>query len=75
VATEERVVFPPGTAFRVLAVADAEGDHPQQVLMQEMAGAAADQEIASMRPSVLSQLERAAANLRVLPSVPVPVEA
>ncbi|GLY46615.1 hypothetical protein Lesp01_02710 [Lentzea sp. NBRC 102530] len=67
VSTEERVVFAPGTPFRVLAVADAEGDHPQQVLLQEMAGAAADQEIAGMRPSVLSQLERAAANLRVLP--------
>lgn len=67
VATEERVVFPPGTPFRVLAVAEAEGDHPQQVLLQEIAGAAADQEIAGMRPSVLSQLERAAANLRVLP--------
>ncbi|SER58977.1 hypothetical protein SAMN05216188_1139 [Lentzea xinjiangensis] len=67
VATEERVLFPPGTPFRVLAVAEAEGDHPQQVLLQEMAGAAADQEIAALRPSVLSQLERAAANLRVLP--------
>ncbi|WP_434445847.1 hypothetical protein [Lentzea sp. E54] len=67
VATEERVVFPPGTPFRVLAVAEAEGDHPQQVLLQEIAGAAADQEIAGLRPSVLSQLERAAANLRVLP--------
>lgn len=75
VATEERVVFPPGTAFRVLAVAEAEGDHPQQVLLQEMAGAAADQEIAGLRPSVLSQLERAAANLRVLPTVQVTVEA
>ncbi|MBM7863247.1 hypothetical protein [Lentzea nigeriaca] len=75
VATEERVVFPPGTAFRVLAVAEAEGDHPQQVLLQEMAGAAADQEIASLRPSVLSQLERAAANLRVLPVHQVSVEA
>lgn len=67
VATEERVVFPPGTPFRVLAVAEAEGDHPQQVLLQEIAGPAADLEIAGMRPSVLSQLERAAANLRVLP--------
>lgn len=67
IATEERVVFPPGTAFRVLAVADAEGDHPQQVLLQEMAGPSADQEIAGLRPSVLSQLERAAANLRLLP--------
>jgi hypothetical protein len=67
VATEERVIFAPGTPFRVLAVAEAEGDHPQQVLLQEMAGAAADQEIAGLRPSVLSQLERAAANLRVLP--------
>ncbi|SEQ91441.1 hypothetical protein SAMN04488000_10576 [Lentzea albida] len=67
VATEERVLFAPGTPFRVLAVADAEGDHPQQVLLQEMAGPAADQEIAGLRPSVLSQLERAAANLRVLP--------
>ncbi|MFS8099595.1 hypothetical protein LFM09_20945 [Lentzea alba] len=75
VATEERVVFPPGTAFRVLAVAEAEGDHPQQVLLQEMAGPAADQEIAALRPSVLSQLERAAANLRVLPSHQVPVQA
>ncbi|MFD4671413.1 hypothetical protein ACFWNN_16880 [Lentzea sp. NPDC058450] len=67
VSTEERVVFAPGTPFRVLAVADAEGDHPQQVLLQEMAGPMADQEIAGLRPSVLSQLERAAANLRVLP--------
>ncbi|WP_242642244.1 hypothetical protein [Lentzea alba] len=67
VATEERVIFAPGTPFRVLAVAEAEGDHPQQVLLQEMAGPAADQEIAGMRPSVLSKLERAAANLRVLP--------
>ncbi|WP_394617886.1 hypothetical protein JNUCC0626_01955 [Lentzea sp. JNUCC 0626] len=67
VSTEERVVFAPGTPFRVLAVADAEGDHPQQVLLQEMAGTAADQEIAGMRPSVLAQLERAGANLRVLP--------
>jgi hypothetical protein len=67
VATEERVIFAPGTPFRVLAVAEAEGDHPQQVLLQEMAGPAADQEIAGLRPSVLSQLERAAANLRVLP--------
>jgi len=75
VATEERVIFPPGTAFRVLAVAEAEGDQPQQVMLQEMAGAAADQEIAAMRPSVLSQLERAAANLRVLPSHQLTVEA
>jgi hypothetical protein len=75
VATEERVLFPPGTAFRVLAVAEAEGDHPQQVLLQEMAGPAADQEIAGLRPSVLSQLERAAANLRVLPTSEVPVQA
>ncbi|SDP94941.1 hypothetical protein [Lentzea jiangxiensis] len=76
VATEERVVFAPGTPFRVLAVAEAEGDHPQQVLLQEVAGAAAEQEIAGMRPSVLSQLERAAANLRVLPvSHQVTVEA
>ncbi|WP_329790547.1 hypothetical protein V1227_01280 [Lentzea sp. DG1S-22] len=76
VATEERVVFAPGTPFRVLAVAAAEGDHPQQVLLQEVAGAAAEQEIAGMRPSVLSQLERAAANLRVLPvSHQVTVEA
>ncbi|MFI6095515.1 hypothetical protein ACIA8G_08185 [Lentzea sp. NPDC051213] len=75
VATEERVVFPPGTAFRVLAVAEAEGEHPQQVLMQEIAGAAADQEIAAMRPSVLSQLERAGANLRVLPAIQVSVQA
>ncbi|WP_439659750.1 hypothetical protein ACSHWB_46525 [Lentzea sp. HUAS TT2] len=67
VSTEERVVFAPGTPFRVLAVAEAEGDHPQQVLLQEMAGPSADLEIAGMRPSVLSQLERAAANLRVLP--------
>ncbi|HEX7304097.1 hypothetical protein [Lentzea sp.] len=75
-STEERVLFPPGTPFRVLAVAEAEGDHPQQVLLQEMAGALADQEIAGMRPSVLSQLERAAANLRVLPvSHQVTVEA
>ncbi|WP_179953710.1 hypothetical protein [Lentzea guizhouensis] len=75
VATEERVVFPPGTGFRVLAVAEAEGDHPMQVLLQEMAGPAAEQEIANTRPSVLSQLERAAANLRVLPSVPIAVQA
>ncbi|SDF83066.1 hypothetical protein SAMN05216553_103481 [Lentzea fradiae] len=75
-ATEERVLFTPGTPFRVLAVAEAEGDHPQQVLLQEMAGPLADQEIAGMRPSVLSQLERAAANLRVLPvSHKVAVEA
>jgi hypothetical protein len=67
VATEERVIFAPGTPFRVLAVAEAEGDHPQQVLLQEISGPAAEQEIAGMRPSVLSQLERAAANLRVLP--------
>ncbi|MGW6446401.1 hypothetical protein [Lentzea sp. NPDC055074] len=67
VATEERVLFAPGTPFRVLAVAEAEGDHPQQVLLQEMAGPASDDEIARLRPSVLSQLERAAANLRVLP--------
>ncbi|MCP2244924.1 hypothetical protein [Lentzea aerocolonigenes] len=67
VATEERVIFAPGTPFRVLAVAEAEGDHPQQVLLQEMAGPVADLEIAGLRPSVLSQLERAAANLRVLP--------
>ncbi|MEU7479764.1 hypothetical protein AB0A63_27495 [Lentzea sp. NPDC042327] len=70
VATEERVVFPPGTTFRVLAVSEAEGEHPMQVLLQEVAGPAADQEIANLRPSVLSRLERAAANLRVLPSVP-----
>ncbi|MFD5825649.1 hypothetical protein [Lentzea sp. NPDC060358] len=76
VTTEERVLFPPGTPFRVLAVAEAEGDHPQQVLLQEMAGALADQEVAALRPSVLSQLERAAANLRVLPvSHQVTVEA
>ncbi|SFR29666.1 hypothetical protein SAMN04488564_120139 [Lentzea waywayandensis] len=67
VSTEERVLFAPGTPFRVLAVAEAEGDHPQQVLLQEISGPAAEQEIAGMRPSVLSQLERAAANLRVLP--------
>lgn len=75
VATEERVVFPPGTAFRVLAVVEPEGEHPMQVMLQEMAGAAADQEIAQLRPSVLSQLERAAANLRVLPFHQVSVQA
>ena len=75
VATEERVVFPPGTPFRVLAVVEAEGDHPMQVMLQEMAGPAADQEITQLRPSVLSQLERAAANLRVLPSHEVSVQA
>ncbi len=75
VATEERVVFPPGTGFRVLAVAEAEGEHPMQVLLQEVAGPAAEREVANLRPSVLSQLERAAANLRVLPSVPVAVQA
>lgn len=67
IATQERVIFPPGTAFRVLAVIEQEDDQPMQVMLQELAGPQADQEIAAMRPSVLSQLERAGSALRAIP--------
>jgi hypothetical protein len=74
VTTQERVLFPPGTAFRVLAVAEPEDAAPMQVMLQELAGPEADQEIAQLRPSVLSQLERAATALRAAP-LTQPVEA
>ncbi|WP_285753478.1 hypothetical protein [Lentzea sp. NBRC 105346] len=66
ISTQERVIFPPGTAFRVLAVVEAEDDQPMQVMLQEVAS---DQDA-----RVLSQLERAASALRALPRIQ-PVEA
>ncbi|MEJ2852691.1 MULTISPECIES: hypothetical protein [unclassified Saccharothrix] len=56
---QERVVFPPGTTFKVLAVAEAEESAPMQVMLQEVAGRHQE-----MPPGVLGSLERAAVALR-----------
>ncbi|MBP2336932.1 hypothetical protein JOF41_003110 [Saccharothrix coeruleofusca] len=56
---QERVVFPPGTTFKVLAVVEAEEGAPMQVMLQEVAGPRAD-----LPAGVLGTLERAAVTLR-----------
>ncbi|MFI9814546.1 hypothetical protein [Saccharothrix variisporea] len=56
---QERVVFPPGTTFKVLAVAEAEESAPMQVMLQEVAGRHHE-----LPPGVLGSLERAAVALR-----------
>ncbi|GAA3464634.1 hypothetical protein ACFFSW_28775 [Saccharothrix longispora] len=56
---QERVVFAPGTAFKVLAVAEAEESAPMQVMLQEVVGK--HHELPS---GVLGALERAAVALR-----------
>ncbi|MGM1062398.1 hypothetical protein [Saccharothrix sp. Mg75] len=56
---QERVVFPPGTAFKVLAVAEAEESAPMQVMLQEVVGRHHE-----LPPGVLGALERAAVALR-----------
>ncbi|MEU5695075.1 hypothetical protein [Actinosynnema sp. NPDC020468] len=56
---QERVVFAPGTAFKVLAVVEQEESAPMQVMLQEVAGR--HQELPS---GVLGGLERAAMALR-----------
>ncbi|MEU7528266.1 hypothetical protein AB0A74_21230 [Saccharothrix sp. NPDC042600] len=56
---QERVVFPPGTTFKVLAVAEAEESAPMQVMLQEVAGRHHE-----LPPGVLGSLDRAAVALR-----------
>ncbi|MFI9007560.1 hypothetical protein ACIGNX_10055 [Actinosynnema sp. NPDC053489] len=56
---QERVVFPPGTAFKVLAVVEAEESAPMQVMAQEVVGRHHE-----LPPGVLGSLERAAVALR-----------
>jgi len=58
---QERVVFPPGTAFKVLAVAEPEETAPMQVMLQEVVGRHHE-----LPPGVLGNLERAAVALRDL---------
>lgn len=62
----ERVLFPPATAFKVLAVSESDGSAPTQVLLQEAGDARGERQLAQLRPSVLTQLERAAVALRSL---------
>ncbi|MEO6083454.1 MAG: hypothetical protein ABIQ18_10145 [Umezawaea sp.] len=62
----ERVLFAPATAFKVLAVAESDGSAPTQVLLQEVADSRTERQLAQMRPGVLTQLERAAVALRSL---------
>ncbi|MFJ6673764.1 hypothetical protein ACIQMJ_21875 [Actinosynnema sp. NPDC091369] len=56
---QERVVFAPGTAFKVLAVVEAEESAPMQVMAQEVVGRHHE-----LPPGVLGSLERAAVALR-----------
>ncbi|MEU6156125.1 hypothetical protein ABZ816_39750 [Actinosynnema sp. NPDC047251] len=56
---QERVVFPPGTAFKVLAVVEAEESAPMQVMVQEVVGRHHE-----LPQGVLGSLERAAVALR-----------
>lgn len=56
---QERVVFAPGTAFKVLAVVEAEESAPMQVMAQEVVGRHHE-----LPPGVLGALERAAVALR-----------
>ncbi|MEU4746244.1 hypothetical protein AB0G02_38085, partial [Actinosynnema sp. NPDC023658] len=56
---QERVLFPPGTAFKVLAVVEAEDSAPMQVMAQEVVGRHHE-----LPPGVLGSLERAAVALR-----------
>ncbi|MFT7834674.1 hypothetical protein Q5530_00810 [Saccharothrix sp. BKS2] len=56
---QERVVFPPGTAFKVLAVVEAEESAAMQVMAQEVVGRHHE-----LPPGVLGTLERAAMALR-----------
>jgi hypothetical protein len=62
----ERVLFAPATAFKVLAVAESDGSAPTQVLLQEVGDSRTERQLAQMRPGVLTQLERAAVALRSL---------
>ena len=62
----ERVLFAPATAFKVLAVSESDGSAPTQVLLQEVADSRTERQLAQMRPGVLTQLERAAVALRSL---------
>ncbi|WP_433273468.1 hypothetical protein ACQPZF_19145 [Actinosynnema sp. CS-041913] len=58
---QERVVFAPGTSFKVLAVAEPEESAPMQVMLQEVVGRHHE-----LPPGVLGSLERAAVALRNL---------
>ncbi|WP_170191886.1 hypothetical protein [Saccharothrix syringae] len=58
-AVQERVVFAPGSAFKVLAVVEAEESAPMQVMAQEVVGRHHE-----LPPGVLGTLERAAVALR-----------
>jgi hypothetical protein len=62
----ERVLFAPGAAFKVLAVAESDSTAPTQVMLQEVSDAVRERQLAQMRPGVLTQLERAAVALRAL---------
>lgn len=62
----ERVLFAPGSCFKVLAVSESDGAAPTQVLLQEVADSRTERQLAQMRPGVLTQLERAAVALRSL---------
>ncbi|QUF07816.1 hypothetical protein KCV87_08605 [Actinosynnema pretiosum subsp. pretiosum] len=56
---QERVLFAPGTVFKVLAVVEPEETTPMQVMLQEVVGRSQD-----LPPGVLGTLERAAMALR-----------
>ncbi|WP_309110603.1 hypothetical protein [Saccharothrix sp.] len=56
---QERVVFPPGTTFKVLAVAEAEESAPMQVMLQEVTNRHHE-----LPPGILGSLDRAAVALR-----------
>ena len=64
----ERVLFAPGAAFKVLAVAESDSSAPTQVMLQEVSDPLRERQLTQMRPGVLTQLERAAVALRALTS-------
>jgi len=66
---QERVLFAPGTPFKVLAIAEAENSSPMQVMLQEVVDPQRERQLASLRPGTLTQLERAARALRTLTRV------
>lgn len=66
---QERVLFAPGTPFKVLAIAEAENEAPMQVMLQEVTDPQRERQLAALRPGTLTQLERAARALRSLTRV------
>jgi hypothetical protein len=65
----ERVLFAPGTPFKVLAITEPENSAPMQVMLQEVVDAQRERQLAALRPGTLTQLERAARALRSLTRV------